>query len=173
MPRICAHCRHVRKDEEVAPEWQCPACGRAYVKAGDSPRGAYSAPGVIPLRRESRGGRGKWLLLLAVAGAALWIARPMWLGADTPATESTRYGQPEVVLYSTAWCGYCKAARGFFDENRIRYTEHDIENTATGRDGHRRLGGQGVPLIVVGDTVIHGYDEAGLRQQLGPWLKGS
>ena len=174
MPTICAHCHHVRKDEEVAPEWQCPACGRAYVKAGDSATSGYNAPGVIPMHRgRDNGGRGKWLLLLAILGAAIWFARPMWFDSGKPADESSNFSQPEVVLYSTTWCGYCEATRNFFQANRIRFTEHDIENTTVGRDGHRRLGGQGVPLVVVGDTIIRGYNEAELRQTLGPWLKGS
>ncbi|MDR2012884.1 MAG: hypothetical protein LBQ20_07570, partial [Rhodanobacter sp.] len=35
MSRICPFCQHIRKDNEIVPDWQCPACERAYVK-GDS-----------------------------------------------------------------------------------------------------------------------------------------
>jgi glutaredoxin len=173
MPQICPHCHHVRKVEEIAPDWQCPACERAYVKGGDSrfeglPNNARQSS-ITPLR--SSGGFGKWLLVLLVIGAALWYWQPAWLGTTKPDTD--RYAQPEVVLYATSWCGYCKAAREFFSANGIEYIELDIERSSAAQEGHRRLGGGGVPLIVVGDTVIHGFNQPELRRTLKPWLKDS
>jgi len=32
LPAACPKCGHVRKATEVAPDWQCPACGIAYQK---------------------------------------------------------------------------------------------------------------------------------------------
>jgi glutaredoxin len=173
MPKICPHCHHVRKDDEIAPDWQCPACERAYVKGGDSrfegqPRNVQPAS----VAAASRGGLGKWLLLLVLLGAALWYVRPAWLGTPTQ-PDTDRHGQPDVVLYATSWCGYCKAAREFFAANGIDYIELDIEKSATAQQGHRELGGGGVPVIVVGDTVIHGFNQPELRRALGPWLKDS
>jgi glutaredoxin len=174
MPRICAHCRHVRKDDEVAPEWQCPACERAYVKAGDSmPNSGYGATPIPIHRGRTSGGRGKWLLLLAILGVGIWFAKPMWRDANNQTTEVANFNQPEVVLYATSWCSYCEATRSFFQENQIKFTEYDIENSSFGKDEHRRLGGNGVPLVVIGDQVIHGYNEASMRESLRPWLKGS
>ena len=34
MPTICPKCRTIRPDDILAPDWQCPACGVAYAKAG-------------------------------------------------------------------------------------------------------------------------------------------
>lgn len=166
MRRICPHCNHARRADEQAPDWQCPACEKAYDKAGrDLPPDnfrAYAAPAAGP-----RGGLGKWLLLLAVLGAALWFGRPHWQKAAAPAAS-----QPEVVLYATDWCGYCKATREFFAANGIRYTEHDIEKSSAALGEHRKLGGNGVPLIVVDGEVIHGYNEPRLEALLRPWLRG-
>lgn len=173
MPQICPHCRHVRKDGEIAPDWQCPACERAYVKGGDSRfEGQSRNVQPVPTAAASRGGFGKWLLMLVVLAAALWYFRPAWLGTTAP-PEADRYGQPDVVLYATSWCGYCKAAREFFAANGIEYIDLDIERSATAQQGHRELGGGGVPVIVVGDTVIHGFNQPELRRALGPWLKES
>ena len=58
-----------------------------------------------------------------------------------------------------------------FAAGGIRYSEQDIEKSSSAAEGHRRLGGNGVPLIVVGDEIIHGYDEARLRRLLRHWLK--
>jgi glutaredoxin len=172
MPKICPHCHHVRKDDEVAPDWQCPACERAYIKGGDSPfegqpRNVRPTP-VAPVT--SGGGFGKWLLVLLVIGAAVWFWKP-W--AEVEKRDSDRYGQPEVVLYATSWCGYCAATREFFAANGIEYTELDIERNPAAQQEHRELGGGGVPVIVVGDTVIHGFNQPELRRALKPWLKDS
>ena len=76
-------------------------------------------------------------------------------------------------MYGTSWCGYCAAARRFFETNGIHYTEYDTEKTAEGYEGHKKLGGGGVPLIVVGGDIMHGYNEAGLRQALLPWMQNN
>lgn len=171
MPRICPHCNHARKADETAPDWQCPACERAYDKAGSSlpPQGLREyGPNVQPAKRA---GAGRWLLILVALGAALWFGRPLLpLGAGPIATASA--SQPEVSLYATEWCGYCKMTREFFAANGIRYTEYDIEKSSEALKQHRKLGGSGVPLIVVGDDVIKGWNEGALRQLLQPWIKG-
>jgi mycoredoxin len=33
----------------------------------------------------------------------------------------------KVVMYSTTWCGDCRAARAFLDQNNIPYTNINIE----------------------------------------------
>ncbi len=168
MPQICPHCRHIRKDDEVAPDWQCPACERAYVKGGD----AASIRSVSSRHSEPHsGGLGKWLLVLVVLAGAIWWWKPAYLFVEKPADSLN--GQPEVVLYATSWCGYCQATREFFNANGIEYIELDIERSADAARGHRELGGGGVPLIVVGDTVIHGFNQPELRRTLKPWLKDS
>ncbi len=170
MLPICPHCRHARTANAEVPDWQCPACGKAYAKVD-----AHLTPerlrqyGRIEVP-ENRGGAAKWLFLLLLGGLVFWFVR-----APTPAPAapaSSLAGQPAVHLYATDWCGYCKASREFFRANGIRYVEHDIEKSSEALNTHKKLGGNGVPLIVVGDEVVHGYDEAQLRQLLRPWFKG-
>lgn len=71
-------------------------------------------------------------------------------------------GQGEVILYATSWCGYCAKTREFLGERGIAYTEHDIEKSADARRAYEALGGRGVPLLKVNDTVIHGYNPQGI-----------
>ncbi|HTD07113.1 glutaredoxin family protein [Undibacterium sp.] len=177
MPQICPKCSYIRKATDNCPDWQCPSCQVAYSKAGgtaDASYGKYGSP--VATRSPSSSGKLKLLLLLVALAAAIMAARPM-LKARTPhhasdiATASTT--QPQVVLYGTSWCGYCAAARKFFEENGIRYTELDVEKTTEGYTGHKKLGGGGVPVIVIGDQVLHGYSKDALSQSLAPWLKKS
>lgn len=170
MGRICPHCNHARKADESAPDWQCPACQRAYDKAGNAmaPEGFRQYGGAAA---EKRGlPLGKWLLVLLLAGAAWAFVRPA-LQERAALSAKANAAQPEVVLYATDWCGYCKMTRELFAANGIRYTEYDIEKNSEALARHRKLGGNGVPLIVVGDEVINGYDEGALRQLLAPWFK--
>lgn len=167
MPQICPHCHYIRKESDSAPDWQCPACERAYAKGTSEPAVAirHGAPPPTANRR----GVGRWLVLLAVLGMAIWLSRPIW--SDSQASPgSAGATQPEVVLYATSWCGYCAAAREFFRKNGIEYIELDVEKSEIAREGHRALGGGGVPVIMVGEKVIHGFNEAELRDALKPWL---
>lgn len=171
MSRICPHCNHARQADATVPDWQCPACEKAYDKAGSPlpPPGLRTyGPNVQPARRA---GAGRWLLILAVFGAAFWFGRPLLMPGAAPIAAASA-SQPEVSLYATEWCGYCKMTRAFFAANGIRYTEYDIEKSSEALKQHRKLGGNGVPLIVVGDDVIKGWNEGALRQLLQPWIKG-
>jgi glutaredoxin-like YruB-family protein len=69
----------------------------------------------------------------------------------------------KVVMYSTGWCGYCKKAKRYFKANGIAYTEYDIEKDRRAKSEYDRLGGRGVPLIVVGQKRISGFSEAGFK----------
>jgi glutaredoxin len=113
------------------------------------------------------------LLILIILGGAFWYGRPLLQHRGLPAAMAVASSeQPDVVLYATSWCGYCKMTREFFAANGIRYTEQDIEQSSTALLQHKKLGGNGVPLIVVGDEVIKGWNEQALRQLLGPWMRG-
>jgi mycoredoxin len=64
----------------------------------------------------------------------------------------------EVVMYGTAWCGYCAKTRRYFADHGIRYTEHDIEASDDGRRGFEALGGGGIPVVVIDGTVVRGFN---------------
>ena len=171
MSQICPHCAHVRKASDTTPEWQCPACEKAYRKDGDALPPVTRVQSASSNEPRRAGGMAKWLLFLLLLGASFWFARPLLQHrAVSPAALAA--GQPAVVLYATDWCGYCKAARAFFQANDIRYVEYNIDKSTEAYKQHKKNGGRGVPLIVVGEEVIGGYNEAALRQLLRPWLKG-
>ena len=69
----------------------------------------------------------------------------------------------DVILYSTRWCPYCAKTRDFFHYANIPFTEYDIEESASHFKEYQQYGGNGVPLIVIGRTIIRGYDPAAIR----------
>ncbi len=71
-----------------------------------------------------------------------------------------------VILYATSWCGYCKKTREFLAENKIAYIEFDIEKSEEGRKQHKALDGNGVPVLDIRGTVIHGYSVKNMKSTL-------
>lgn len=67
--------------------------------------------------------------------------------------------QPEVVIYSTPTCSYCAAAKRWFKEHGVAYTDHDVTRDPVRAAEMQRLTGQtAVPVIRVGGQVMVGYD---------------
>lgn len=74
----------------------------------------------------------------------------------------------KVTIYSTPTCHYCQAAKEFFKDNNIEYTEHDVAADTAKREEMVEMTGQmGVPVIVIGDDAIVGFDEAKVKELLG------
>ena len=69
-----------------------------------------------------------------------------------------------VVMYSTSWCGYCKKARSYFAENNIKFRDYDIEKDRFAKSRYDRMGGQGVPVILVGGKRMNGFSAAGFKR---------
>jgi glutaredoxin len=176
MTRICPKCHYARKPTDDVPEWQCPSCQVVYAKVADQ-----SGMNVLPLRGSAASdapgsGAMKWVVLgvilfsAVVFGNAL-MKMPKKSGQSGQIVSEAQAGQPDVVMYSTSWCGYCRKARQFFDANSIAYTELDIEKSSDANYQHKKLGGRGVPLITVNEDVVNGYNQQRLEQLLEPWMK--
>ncbi len=73
----------------------------------------------------------------------------------------------QVTVYATSWCAYCARTRAFFRTYRVAFQELDIEKSTAAHAAFKKLGGGGVPLIVIDGRVIHGFDEAKLAVALG------
>ena len=73
-----------------------------------------------------------------------------------------------VTIYSTPVCHFCHAAKDFFKENNVEYTEHDVAADLEKRTEMIDMTGQmGVPVIRINDDVIIGFDEPKLKELLG------
>jgi glutaredoxin 3 len=87
----------------------------------------------------------------------------------------------EIIMYSTAWCGYCQRARNLLERKGVPVHEIKIDEDAAERDIMlRRSGGRRtVPQIFIGERHVGGYDDlaaldrAGeLDKLLGPFKSG-
>ena len=84
-----------------------------------------------------------------------------------PALEISAASSGDVILYATDWCRYCRQARAFMQKNNIPYYEYDIEKSTRGKDEYDRLGGGGVPLILINGEVIRGYSPNMILELVG------
>lgn len=71
-----------------------------------------------------------------------------------------------VVMYTTASCPACRAAKDYFARRGIAYQEIDVQQSRDGYEEFKRLGGNGVPLIIVGDEKMEGFSAARLDSLL-------
>ena len=76
---------------------------------------------------------------------------------------------PHVTIYTTPTCHFCHAAKEFFTENNVPFTEHNVAtDLAKRKEMIEKSGQMGVPVICVDDKLIVGFDEPKLRELLIP-----
>jgi len=75
--------------------------------------------------------------------------------------------QKTVTIYSTPVCHFCHAAKEFFNENNIAYTEFDVAGDQDKRQEMIEMTGQmGVPVIRIDNDVVVGFDEDKVKELL-------
>jgi glutaredoxin-like YruB-family protein len=76
--------------------------------------------------------------------------------------------QPRVLVFSTPTCGYCSKAKRFLKQSGVKFRDIDIsKDPDASRDVKRISGGTSVPVIMVGSTVVTGFDKSRLERLLG------
>lgn len=79
-----------------------------------------------------------------------------------------KYMDKKVEIYSTPTCHFCHAAKTFLTEKGISFTDHNVAQDLERRQEMVDLTGQmGVPVIVIGDDVMVGYDQKKMVELLG------
>lgn len=74
---------------------------------------------------------------------------------------------PNVKMYTTSWCTYCKMAKEFFKQHNVKFEEIDVEgDEAKQQEMISKSGQMGVPVITVDDEVFVGFDRRGISKAL-------
>lgn len=81
-------------------------------------------------------------------------------GTFSAARSEERRDQPEIEIYTTKSCGYCRAAMAHMDKRGLEYTNHDIEEEPEYRDEYlEKTGGRaGVPVIDIEGEIMQGWN---------------
>ncbi len=74
----------------------------------------------------------------------------------------------KVQIYSTPSCSYCHMAKEFFKKNNVSYEDFDVAvNLGKRKEMVDKSGQMGVPVILIGDELIVGFDKAKISGLLG------
>ena len=79
---------------------------------------------------------------------------------------------PQIKIYSTDWCAYCKAEKRFLDEKGVKYQDVNVEADQAEAEAMVKVSGQmGVPVTVITrddntQAVIVGFDQPTLVREL-------
>lgn len=83
----------------------------------------------------------------------------------------------DVLMYTTAICPYCVAAKNFLKQRGASYTEVRVDtDLARRQEMMQRTKRTSVPQIFIGDTHVGGYDELVALDRAGglmPLLEGA
>ena len=83
-------------------------------------------------------------------------------GSPLPYGETIRMASrkrgKQVVVYTAPGCAECARAKGFLRERGIPFREMDVTASPRARKELQRLGARGVPVLLIGDERMDGFD---------------
>lgn len=75
--------------------------------------------------------------------------------------------QPGVVVFSTPACSWCRTLKQYLKKHNIKFKDIDVSrDTAGARDMARRTGQQGVPVTLINNKPIIGFNKAEINKLL-------
>jgi glutaredoxin len=125
--------------------------------------------GDVPARWQSRAGK------IEVEKTAPAPRRGSSRPAATGRTAAKKSSQkpvayrtdPEVVVYTTTWCGWCRKTLAFLDERGVRYVNKDIEANDWNREELiEKTGRTSIPVVEINGEIIRGYNADRMEQLL-------
>jgi glutaredoxin len=87
-------------------------------------------------------------------------------GEIDPVALRAEVGNAPVVLLSTSSCGYCRKLRSDLRDWGVAFDDIDVEKSSKGRDAYHRVGGRGVPILLIKGQPVHGYAPGRARTRL-------
>jgi len=73
----------------------------------------------------------------------------------------------EVKVYSTPTCPWCHKVKDFLKEKGVKFKDINVaEDDKAAQEMVEKSGQRGVPVIVIGDKVIVGFDQAAIEAEL-------
>jgi len=73
----------------------------------------------------------------------------------------------KVTVYSTQSCHFCHMAKDFFKEKGVEFEDFDVgADQAKRKEMLEKSGQMGVPVIVIGNQVIIGFNKSKISELL-------
>ena len=107
------------------------------------------------------------LLYGAILAAGLIMGRyvPQLVSMLTPKYSEGNFSayypdaRTRVIVYGTETCPYCIKARAYLKARHIAFADVDVNKSEKGKRDFAQLGGKGVPLILIGDRQLIGFNQ--------------
>jgi glutaredoxin len=71
-----------------------------------------------------------------------------------------------VVVYGTPTCPFCAKARDYLKERNIAFGDFDVTTSDKARNEFAQLGGKAVPVILIGNRQLVGFDKEAIDAAL-------
>ena len=72
------------------------------------------------------------------------------------------------TIYSTPTCPFCKQLKAFLDENKVKYTDHDVSlDKKKAEEMIQKSGQMGVPVSDIDGQIVIGFDKKKISELLG------
>jgi glutaredoxin-like YruB-family protein len=74
----------------------------------------------------------------------------------------------KVIVFSTPTCSFCNQAKRYFKEKNVKFKDIDVSrDQAALKDMQKRTGGNsGVPVILINNKPIIGFDKSKINKLL-------
>lgn len=72
----------------------------------------------------------------------------------------------KVTIYTSSNCPNCKQAKAYMQKHKVRFMEFNVERNQRAFKEFQRLGARGVPVIMIGDLRVDGFQPKKLEQAL-------
>jgi len=73
----------------------------------------------------------------------------------------------DVTIYTNPTCPYCTQAKDFFKEKGIKFKEKNVDaDESVRKEAIEKSGQMGVPVILIDDKVIMGFDKEKIEAAL-------
>lgn len=74
----------------------------------------------------------------------------------------------KVTVYSTQSCPYCVMVKDYLKEKNIEFEDIDVgKDREKAREMVEKSGQMGVPVVIIGDDVIVGFNRPRIEESLG------
>jgi len=76
--------------------------------------------------------------------------------------------QKRIVLFTGPGCVWCTKAKNFFKKHKLRFREIDVtKDKRAASDCKKHTGGGGIPVILIENRWIGGFNETLIKKELG------
>ena len=76
--------------------------------------------------------------------------------------------QKKVIVFVSPTCKWCRALKQYLREHKIRFKEVDVtRDQKAAQDMVRRTGQMGVPVVLINNRPIVGFDKPKINKLLG------